>query len=73
MVSVTFDPEVKALYVRFLEDARIAQTIPLGQGKYLDITETGDMVGLEIIFASSTPQEALDAIINSKQLVELKV
>jgi len=73
MASVTFDPEVKALYVRFLEDARIAQTIPLGQGKYLDVTETGDMVGLEIIFASSTPQEALDAIINSKQLVELKV
>jgi uncharacterized protein YuzE len=73
MVSVTFDPEVKALYVRVLENARIAQTIPLGQGKYVDVTETGELVGLEIIFASSTPQEALDAIINSKQLVELKV
>jgi uncharacterized protein YuzE len=73
MVSVTFDPEVKALYVRVLENVRIAQTIPLGQGKYVDVTETGELVGLEIIFASSTPQEALDAIINSKQLVELKV
>jgi uncharacterized protein YuzE len=52
--------EVKnALYIRFLEDARIAQTIPLGQGKYLDVTETGDIVGLEIILASSSPQEAL--------------
>jgi uncharacterized protein YuzE len=73
LVSVTFDPKVKALYMRVLEDARIAQTIPLGQGKYVDVTETGELVGLEIIFASSTPQEALDAIINSKQLVELKV
>jgi uncharacterized protein YuzE len=74
MVSVAFDPEVKALYVRILEGKRIADTLPLGQGKYMDITETGEFVGLEVIFPSSTPQEAIDAIINSerKGMIELQ-
>jgi uncharacterized protein YuzE len=67
MVSVTFDPEVKALYVRILEGKRIAATIPVREGWFMDITETGECIGFEAIFPASTPQESIDAIINSSR------
>lgn len=67
MVSITFDPEVKALYVRILEGKRIAKTIPVREGWFMDLTETGECVGLEVIFPKSTPQKAIDAIINAKR------
>lgn len=34
----------------------------MGEGKYMDISEDGKAVGLEIIFARSTPDEILNAI-----------
>ena len=64
MVSVTFDPEVKTLYVRILEGKRIAATLPVREGWYMDITETGECVGFE----------AIDAIINTERegVIELQ-
>jgi uncharacterized protein YuzE len=74
MVSVTFDPEVKTLYIRILEGRKIAATLPVREGWYMDITDTGECVGFEAIFPSSTPQEAIDAIINTerKGVIELQ-
>jgi uncharacterized protein YuzE len=70
LVSVTFDPKAKALYIQIIEDAKPVETIPMGQGKYMDISESGKTVGLEIIFPSSTPQEAFNAIIKTEEAIK---
>jgi len=67
MVSVTYDPEAKALYIKIIENEKPVETIPLGEGKYMDISESGKAIGLEIIFPASTPKHATDAIMNSKE------
>jgi uncharacterized protein YuzE len=66
MVSVSYDPEAKALYIQ-ISHQRVAKTIPLGQGNYMDISESGKAIGLEIIFPRSTPQEAIDAIMGVEE------
>jgi uncharacterized protein YuzE len=66
MVSVSYDPEAKTLYLK-LTDYRVAKTIPVGEGKYLDVAESGKAVGLEIIFPKSIPEEAINAIIGLKE------
>jgi uncharacterized protein YuzE len=70
MASVTYDPDAKALYVK-VTDGRVTNTIPLGEGWHLDVSGDGKAIGLEIIFPRSTPQEAIDAIINSGKAIEL--
>lgn len=70
MVSITFDSEAKALYIQIIEDAKPVETIPMGQGKYMDISESGKAIGLEIIFPASTPQEAINAIIRSEEAIK---
>ena len=66
MVSLSYDPEVKALYIQ-ISDQSVAKTIPLGQGNYMDVSESGKAIGLEIIFPRSTPQEAIDAIMGLEE------
>jgi hypothetical protein len=39
----------------------------------MDVSEDGKALGLEIIFPSSTPDEALDAIIKTKEPVKVLV
>lgn len=74
MVSVTYDPEAKAMYIDFDKvNAKVAKTIPLGGDRYLDINGSGKAVGLEILFPQDLPQEAIDAIINAeKEIAVLK-
>ena len=67
MALITFDSEAKALYIQIIEDEKLVETAPLGQGKYLDISASGKAIGLEIIFPSSTPDETFKAIIQSKE------
>jgi uncharacterized protein YuzE len=66
MALVTYDPDAKAMYVALEvnETRRVAKTIPLGEGKYLDVSEKNEPIGLEIILPRSVPQEAIDAIVN---------
>jgi uncharacterized protein YuzE len=68
MVLVTYAPEAKALYVK-LNDSRIVKTISVGEGKNLDVAESGKTVGLEVIFPSSMPQEAINAIVASREQI----
>lgn len=74
MALVTFDPEAKAMYVSLdKKKVRIAKTIPMGEGKYLDVTENNEPVGLEIILPRNVSEEAVDAIVNrSKSKIEVK-
>ena len=70
MVSITYDPEVKALYIQIVKGEKPVETVPLGQGKYMDVSGSGKVIGLEIIFPSSTPEEAFKAITQSKETIK---
>ncbi len=56
MALITYDPDVKALYVYIDESKKknrknvVAKTIPLGDDCYLDVDEDGKPVGLEILY-----------------------
>jgi uncharacterized protein YuzE len=66
VVSLTYDPETKALYIQLIDDAKPVETISMGiPGHYMDISASGEWIGLEILFPSSTSQEAIDKIIKS--------
>lgn len=71
MVSITYDPSAKSLYIDLEKGLKIAKTIPMGEGKYMDVSDDGKALGLEIIFPRSTPDEALSAIINAKGPIKL--
>ena len=69
MALITFGSEAKALYIQIIEDEKLVETAPLGQGKYMDISVSGKAIRLEIIFPSSTPDETFKAIIQSKEAI----
>ena len=73
MALVTFDPDAKAMYISLNDrKATVARTIPLGEGKYLDVTDANEPVGLEIILPREIPKEAIDAIVNrSKSTIQV--
>ena len=66
MASVTYDPDAKALYVK-VDEGKSVNSVPLGEGAYLDVSEDGKILGLEIIFPRLTPQERIDAIIGADE------
>ncbi len=70
MVSVTYDPEAKAVYIELdKKGRRVMKTIPLGGDRYLDVDDSGKAIGLEIIFRQDLPQEAIDAIIGAEEAI----
>ncbi len=48
MVSVEFDPEVNALYIRF-KKGKVAESEPLADNVIVDINDSGDIIGIEIL------------------------
>ena len=62
MVSITYDESGKSLYIDLERGLKISQTEPMGEGKYMDVSEDGKAIGLEIIFARFAPDEILSAI-----------
>jgi len=62
VVSITYDASGKSLYIDLEKGLKISKTIPMGEGKYMDISEDEQAIGLEIIFARSTPDEVLNSI-----------
>ena len=72
MVSVTYDPEAKAMYVRYEDqNVRVFKTIYLGEGKYLDVSESNKPVGPEIISPESMSKDAIEALMEPKSQIEL--
>ena len=62
MVSVTYDEYGKSLYIDLEKRSENIQNNSNGEGKYMDVSEDDQAIGLEIIFAKSTPDEVLNAI-----------
>ena len=64
--KINCDRDANALYVK-IHEGKVVNTLPLGEGSFLDISEDGKPIGLEIIFPRSTPQEAIDAILGMEK------
>lgn len=70
MVSIKFSKNANALYVQFeQEHKRIANTISIGNDRFLDVDEAGNVLGIELL-SKDLPEEAYEAIqrINSIEL-----
>ena len=72
MVSIDYDPIAQIIYIKFNEQ-KSAKAIPMGEAQYLDISESGKAVGLEIILPKTVTEEALKAIKACEQITIQKV
>ena len=69
MDSVKFCQEAKALYMKIdKENRRIAETIPIGDDRFVDIDENGNVLGIELLLSKNTPDEVYKAIIRTKSI-----
>jgi hypothetical protein len=61
------------MYISLEDDkkSRIAKTIPMGEGKYIDVTESNEPVGLEIILPRDVAGEVVDAIVNKSKSIKV--
>ncbi|MBE8539652.1 DUF2283 domain-containing protein [Geoglobus acetivorans] len=48
MVSVEFDPEVNAMFIRF-KKGKVAESEPLADNVIVDLDENGEVIGIEIL------------------------
>ena len=73
MAFVTYDPDAKAMYIALEDDkkSRIAKTIPMREGKYIDVTESNEPVGLEIILSRNVAGQVVDAIVNKSKSIKV--
>lgn len=70
---MTYDPDAKAMYISLEagKKSRIAKTIPMGEGKYVDVTESSEPVGLEIILPRNIAGEVIDVIVNKSKSIKV--
>ena len=72
MVSVSYDREANALYFKIAKaKTPIAKTISLGKDRFMDIDKSGKTIGIEILFPTAMPDEAITAIMKSKPMIEI--
>lgn len=69
MVSVSFDKESGAMYVRVRKE-KIVKTIPLGKDRFIDVTKSGKLIGIEVLIPKTIP-EVNKVISRSKDVIEL--
>ncbi|ADB57184.1 DUF2283 domain-containing protein [Archaeoglobus profundus] len=53
MVSVEFDPEVNALYIR-LKDGKVKTSEPLADNIIIDLDENDEVLGIEILLPAKS-------------------
>jgi uncharacterized protein YuzE len=56
MVSLEFDPDVNALYLRF-KKAKITRSEPLADNIVVDLGSKDDVIGIELLLPRSIPAE----------------
>jgi len=71
MDSIKYDEEVGAFYFKIKDGRRISHTIPLGNDKFLDVDESGQAIGLEIIHEETMPVEFKE-ILRRTDTIEIK-
>ena len=70
MVSVSFDKESGAMYVR-LSKEKIVKTIPLGKDRFIDVNKSGKMIGIEVLLPKTMSKEVDEVISRSTDVIEL--
>lgn len=70
MVSVSFDKESGAIYVR-LSKEKTTRTIPLGKDRFIDVDKSGKIIGIEVLLPKSMLREVDEAISRSSDVIEL--
>jgi len=70
LVSVSFDKESGAMYFR-LGKGKITKTIPLGKDRFIDVDESGKMIGVEVLLPKTMPKEVSEVISRSRDVIEL--
>ncbi|MEM3063962.1 MAG: DUF2283 domain-containing protein [Candidatus Nitrosotenuis sp.] len=69
MDSIKFSRDANALYVKIdtKKNNRIAKTIPMGEDRFLDVDEKGNVLGIEILLPENNP-EVEEAIIRTDSI-----
>jgi uncharacterized protein YuzE len=69
MGSIKYDRQAHSIYVSLTkEKKRIAETIPMGDNRFLDVDVTGKAVGIEIILPKSAFKKIDGALALSKEI-----
>lgn len=69
MGSIKFSRDARALYIKLdTQGKRIAETIPLGNDRFMDVDENGNILGFELILPANMPKEAYDAILKTASI-----
>jgi uncharacterized protein YuzE len=72
MALISIDAETNAMYVRVsTEKRKINETISLGEDRFMDVDELGQVIGFEVLLPKAIPSEAEEAIIRSREQIEL--
>ena len=68
-MGLKYNKQANALYLKIdKEQRRVADTIPLGSDRFIDVDESGQVLGIEILLKEDMPQEAFVAISKTKSI-----
>ena len=67
MISLEFDPEVNAMFIRF-KKGKVAETEPLAENVIVDLDESGEVLGIEILLPklAEEQREFVARLMNAK-------
>lgn len=71
MVSVSVDIEANAMYVSLKKGVKIKKTISLGEDRFMDVDESGAVVGIEILLPTIS-QEVKESFLRSKDEIVIQ-
>lgn len=72
MVLAKYDEKAHAFYLKLdTENKRVAETIPLGDDKFVDVDEGGNILGFEILITAKQMPPQLDQIIRQTKAIEI--
>ena len=58
------------MYFR-LSKGKITKTISLGKDRFIDVNESGKMIGVEVLLPKTMPKEVNEVISRSSDVIEL--
>lgn len=71
-VLAKYDEKAHAFYLKLdTESKRVAETIPLGDDKFADIDEGGNIMGFEILITAKQMPPQFDQIIRRTKAIEI--
>ena len=67
-MMISYDNDVKAVYITLLSEAKVAKTVEFAPETYLDFTKNGELIGVEML---SPSRDVLKRIAKKFNLPEL--